>query len=1271
MIPLVSRFAFCVVLALWAATLGQGQEEASGECGDYCCSGYLPTFNNTLLMNVFGNYSEHGRLYWEDYVGVAGDGRIYSGTKSTDRSNRQCSSDKFPVSQMDELWGKACSGPGPGSNLNLARARFQATFAQYTSPSLTPGECASSPCAFVSHFYATKCEDKSPGTSMLKILSSTAGIGAVNSVGDGECTCDAWNTWVHSCVFASNISTAHVTTAALSPTCKESTTGQCSTTDLLYSGLTDTSCKNKCRFSTLLSNFSSIFKAEYVKNNPTKTTAIYTDKGYSPAQAENLFNFHMIYSSLLRHGDLYEWLPYLKSQGDMEFLQTNYPTTYNKLKDDEARQDELRYQYDAFNAYYACYHKCIPPQPSRCRNYIDVTPGLETRCRDKPWCLVDSDGSDEGSFSLAGSPKSYVVGECDVTGEDIEEEYGSDIQCTACPSGTTGENLKTCSQCGAGKYLDQSGQAGAACKPCAAGTYAESSGVTACIQCAVHYYQAETGQLECKECTDSQQANSDRTGCISCGDHAVSHASGCSCKPGYGHSGSSTSVCKICPSGTFWSGYVSASVSASAELGSDEDHDACRACSVGQYQSEQGYTSSMCNWCRAGTYQDERGKSGCKVCSKGEFQGTTGMTFCYSCDKGTYSDQQGSTELSAASACKACTPSPPAAPSPPYYGLYQDQQGQSACSQCSDFHNRFQDEAGQSQCKLCQQAGGSCVCDKNTYGTLSTVCTICSAGTYCNGGETQIACAAGKFQNNEAKTECESCADHTSYYASDSGSGPFYQDEQGQSRCKPCSNAHPFVNAGRTLCGDNECTAGKYEGESAGALACIACVSGTGTYQDQSSQTQCKACTGSSKEPNAAKTDCVCKPGYGRPYDGTAVRECDLCAKGTYQSEDGVTVPCGSCVPGAYQDGTGTTACKVCVAGKYEPKTAAMTDCIACPLGTYQAQSGKAACKYCTEGHVPNLPSAAVSCTACAAGTYAHRDEYECHACPVGTYQPHQGKAGCVKCTYGTYSDSTGVAHVSGCKGCSLGTYQNQMGQSACRLCNPGTYSKAYAAGECQDAFVGYFVAGFGQPEEELCPSGNEALLMGMSRCTPCPAGKFYAGPNATALVLQGDYAEPEACVECARGTFQSEAGKTACRVCPKGKVSVFSGSRECACAPGKYAVSKVLTTGVTERVRYSRRSVTVRIETCYTCPPGEFQTAPGATECLPCGPDEVSADDGTACRLALASEFDNRCYLEFWRKECHHTSFPPLVIMAYILAGILVVAVGACCLSHLRSRKR
>ncbi|EGD81660.1 hypothetical protein PTSG_02374 [Salpingoeca rosetta] len=254
--------------------------------------------------------------------------------------------------------------------------------------------------------------------------------------------------------------------------------------------------------------------------------------------------------------------------------------------------------------------------------------------------------------------------------------------------------------------------------------------------------------------------------------------------------------------------------------------------------------------------------------------------------------------------CKKCT-----------FGRYKDSVGNFDCyptRRCEPGHrykhvSKNQDatcpacESGKYQAKVNHR-------DDNCY-TWST----CAAGKYVKQSATTKrdrscdACPAGKYTPRSNRLTCSDCP-----------SGK-YQDNSGRSSCKTsttCDDGYFSISEPPTsdrICA-KACSPGKYSTLQS-LDTCILCE--PGTYQDQSGQTGCKPCV-DAYQPIAGQYSCITYNtcGAGTKFkagSATADRTCEACEAGKFRaSPSHKYTTCLSCPPGTFQPKSGQSGCLSC-----------------------------------------------------------------------------------------------------------------------------------------------------------------------------------------------------------------------------------------------------------------------------------------------------------------------------------------------------------------------
>ncbi|KAF8768189.1 Sushi like protein [Argiope bruennichi] len=209
------------------------------------------------------------------------------------------------------------------------------------------------------------------------------------------------------------------------------------------------------------------------------------------------------------------------------------------------------------------------------------------------------------------------------------------------------------------------------------------------------------------------------------------------------------------------------------------------------------------------------------------------------------------------------------------------------------------------------------------------------------------------------------------------------------------------------------------------------------------------------------ETTIECKPGsvlsknlcvlcsVGTFYEPSA-RECWDCPLGHYQQKEGQT-ECHKCPEGMtteYTRSRNITECKgICLPGTYSPT--GLETCLACPIGTYQEHEGQKVCNVCPEG-TTTASSQSVSVTDCrdfcGAGSFSISRLQPCEACPKGFYQPLIGQTACLECPANFSTFRVGSTNISDCldldpcagEYCKNYGICTRLGRNAVCLCSEG-----------------------------------------------------------------------------------------------------------------------------------------------------------------------------------------------------------------------------------------
>jgi hypothetical protein len=450
--------------------------------------------------------------------------------------------------------------------------------------------------------------------------------------------------------------------------------------------------------------------------------------------------------------------------------------------------------------------------------------------------------------------------------------------------------------------------------------------------------------------------------------------------------------------------------------------------------------------------------------------------------------------------------------------------------------------------KFCRKkycyTGAACVVDCNggDKTTLFIKKAPCPAGTY---GTQCTSCAAGKYQDTAAQSDCKSCPAGRFSGVKAAGCTACAAGKKGRlavdqrTACDDCEAGYYASSPGAEGCA--QCVAGTYAGSS-GASVCDTCVAGKAA---QVNATECLGCASGTFSSAGSAICTSCPTGQYSDASDSTVR-CSLCDKGTFAATV-KTANCAVCSPGQYSL-NGAAACTTCLAGTWAAAgaticescaagsiaaTAGLQNCTTCPAGQFGATAGLSTCTACPAGKAVNTTGNS-GCSPCEAGTFtsASTSKLLCSHCPAGRISG-AGVAACDHCPAGTYS---GRKHTV-CSSCVAGTYTATADQSECTHCESGKYVGFEAATGCVNCVAGTSshagnYTGRGATVCSLCSAGKLSAAVAPN-CVGCGLGKFT------------DVTGRSVCTNCAAGQFMETEGSTVCMKCAIGKHS-HSGSIGC-----------------------------------------------------------------------------------------------------------------------------
>lgn len=208
-------------------------------------------------------------------------------------------------------------------------------------------------------------------------------------------------------------------------------------------------------------------------------------------------------------------------------------------------------------------------------------------------------GCQPGTYSTGGAPTCTA---CPIGTYQPLSNATSDRSCIGCPTGTHGVRAAAgsmntgCSNCGAGRYANVTGQAN--CTLCGPGTFSTATNAKSAATCQQCPRGSASGTKGATDCTV--------------------------CRPGTYAATPGTVTCTPCRAGTYGT---------AANATSDN---ACVSCPIGQFSTTPGATT--CRLCGAGRFTRSIGTNSSKLCVRcpvGTFSPTDGGA-CRNCTRGAY-----------------------------------------------------------------------------------------------------------------------------------------------------------------------------------------------------------------------------------------------------------------------------------------------------------------------------------------------------------------------------------------------------------------------------------------------------------------------------------------------------------------------------------------------------------------------------------------------------------------------------------------------------------
>lgn len=505
--------------------------------------------------------------------------------------------------------------------------------------------------------------------------------------------------------------------------------------------------------------------------------------------------------------------------------------------------------------------------------------------------------------------------------------------CTTCNLGTSLTN-GTCTSCPMGTYSDIVGTE--PCKKCGglSPNNTIGTGKTSSADCSVNCTSLTLSSIACTPGCDGNgyytysdsKCYACSIGCANCTTNAPTTCT--TCLPGYGLSGSS---CIQCTSGNYGIGGTSACSTCLAGSYSSAGASSCTKCPAGYFGSSTGGISlaTYCTVCAAGTASPTPGSTVCPNCPAGTYSlsSASGITSCTKCPFGTtstagssssactlcgnnynnctigcttngfFSNASASTCLSCSANCLSCTNTSSCAMC--RADFYLDGNLCSACDEGSASpEGSIQCTGCSVGCATCPSATSCTSCKKGyKYDASLKQCTICTAGTWSNGGTTAscstcTGCTSCDFTNGE----CSSCMTGNYRYLETTTPKIYHCKIAETGRYSAGGElSYLLCPLGNTTSADNkslitDCQTLCMKESS----ICPAGCNTNGYFSNVSSSASCKPCADDNclECTGLLAGQCTnCRDGFSR---NTTSKTCTKCPSGTYLM-GGIAETCNAC----------------------------------------------------------------------------------------------------------------------------------------------------------------------------------------------------------------------------------------------------------------------------------------------------------------------------------------------------------------------------------------
>ena len=450
----------------------------------------------------------------------------------------------------------------------------------------------------------------------------------------------------------------------------------------------------------------------------------------------------------------------------------------------------------------------------------------------------------------------------------------------------------------------------------------------------------DTARAQCQTvCDPGQLASENGDGDIVCTDCDVGkyNAKGGRMKTGDA-TGGVDNICKDCPVGQTSPAGASACGFCPSGKKYDTMFRACVDCPAGRWSNLiKVYDADIdpCNRCPVATEVKSSNPNGCENCPEGEMTGrktwdtddTDDHAACFACPAGRFADMGGYTPMTftggAAGAntptCRGCV-----------FGQFQNDEGQTECKKCQAGQVSFDERTNKTKSPDNPVSAVRCIaCEIGRYAAVAAMAGMPvdpagGAGMPVDsaGGAGMPGGGGGDPTQTEEKEEpppCLGCAQNR------------YADVEGLSICKSCGNGKyslgPTSVSAKGAESCIECPEGQHMPAAGIFTECQPC--DAGFYQDQTGQTQCKACetgkiSGQPDPENVSTFPKICTSCPAGSFDSGMHDRCSVCPRGYAQIQNG-EANCDECSAGKFSERGGLTVCQSCDKGKYNPTQGART----------------------------------------------------------------------------------------------------------------------------------------------------------------------------------------------------------------------------------------------------------------------------------------------------------------------------------------------------------